>query len=169
MNDGTSSTARSMRRSLVLVLGLSAAVGAGATVATRVRSVTTGQSAPGSARQLVVTVNTPVATLQESALPEQLLALGDDVELELRSAAGDKGTEIAARILAPQPSGVKAVVARVGGDDRRQQVRRALREAKSMIETGELLEGQRARTTERTLLGAPLDLATRRSAGEGQL
>ncbi len=168
MNDRSSSSAQSVLRLLGLVLAAST-VGAAVIAAGRAWSVTRGQGATGSARQLVVTVNRPVATLQERALPEQLLALGDDVELELRPAPGDKGTEIAARIPTGQPTGVKAVVARLRGDERRQQVRRALREGKSVIETGEVLEGQRARTTERTLLGAPLDLASRLSAGEGQL
>lgn len=151
------------------MVGAVGLVAAGAAVVARLRRVTTGQSAAGSARELVVTVHRPLEELQDRALPEQLLALGDDVELELRPAPGDKGTEIAARIRTPQPSGAAAVAARVQGDDPRQAVRRALREAKSVIETGEVLEAQRARTTERTLPGALLDLVTRRSGGEGQL
>lgn len=151
------------------VIGVAGVVGAGAALIARLRRVTRAQNAAGSARELVVTVNRPLEALQDRALPEQLLALGDNVELELRPAAGDKGTEIAARILTPQPSGAAAVAARARGDDRRQQVRRALREAKSVIETGEVLEAQRARTTERTLPGALLDAVTRRSGGEGQL
>ncbi len=168
VNDRSSSSAQSVLRPLGLVLGAST-IGAVVAVAARAWSVTRRKGVTGSTRQLVVTVNRPIGTLQERALPEQLLALGDDVELELRPAPGDKGTEIAARIPTGQPTGVKAVVARLRGDERRQQVRRALREGKSVIETGEVLEGRRARTTERTLLGAPLGLASRLSAGEGQL
>jgi hypothetical protein len=67
------------------------------------------------------------------------------------------------------PSGVGQVAARVTGSDPRQPVRLALRQAKSIIETGEVLEPDRQTTTKRTLTNLPLELAIKRARGEGVL
>jgi hypothetical protein len=48
-------------------------------------------------------------------------------------------------------------------------VRSALRDAKSLIETGEVIKPTEPPTTRQTLLGMPLELAIRRSGGEGRL
>ena len=155
-----------MRRALTA--GGAAAAAAVAVFGRRLGPVAGGGS--GGPRQLVVTVNRPPEEVApEGQFPDQLTALGDQVELQVRPAPGGKGTELAARVLAPQPGGFRGAARRVAGKDPRQEVRRALREAKSVLETGEVLEAQQPGTTERTLLGLPIDLATRRSGGEGQL
>lgn len=164
--DGAPLEAHVGRRALAAT-GVLALAGVGVEAARRLRRVATGQ---GAARELVVTVNRPPDEVApQGEFPDQLTALGDQVQLHVRPAPGGKGTELAARVLAQQPAGFRGAARRVAGKDPRQEVRRALREAKSVLETGEVLEAQRTGTTERTLLGLPIDLATRRSAGEGQL
>lgn len=122
------------------------------------------------ARWRVVTVNRPPEDVApDGRVPEPLGELGDSVEVEIRRAPGDRGTELAARLRAGEPTGPSAAVARITGDDPRQAVRTALREAKQLIETGEVLSPHQPPTTERTLLGRPLELATRRARGEGRL
>ena len=168
--DGAPLEAHVGRRALAAT-GVVALAGVGVEAARRLRRVTTGQTADGGGpRELVVTVNRPPEEVApQGQFPDQLTALGDQVDLNVRPAPGGKGAELAARVLAKQPAGLRGAARRVAGKDPRQDVRRALREAKSVLETGEVLEAQRPGTTERTLLGLPIDLATRRSAGEGQL
>jgi hypothetical protein len=121
-------------------------------------------------RWLVVTIN---ATQEEVApggrLPGPIAELGDTVQTDIRPAPGDKGTELAARPRTPPPAGAAQVAARVTGNDPRQPVRLALRQAKSIIETGEVLEPDRQTTTKRTLTNLPLELAIKRARGEGVL
>jgi hypothetical protein len=102
-------------------------------------------------------------------LPEPLAELGDTVEVELRTAPGGRGTEIAVRPRNGEPSGAGAVAARLRGDDPRWAVRRALRETRSLLETGEVLHPSQPPTTERTPLNRPLEYATRHGREEGRL
>ncbi|HEV2872578.1 MAG TPA: hypothetical protein VG409_14315, partial [Actinomycetota bacterium] len=60
-------------------------------------------------------------------------------------------------------------VARAAGSDPRQRLRAALRQARQLCETGEVLQADRPPTARRTLRGLPLELATRRAQGEGRL
>jgi hypothetical protein len=118
----------------------------------------------------VVTVNCPPSEVGlEGRLPEPLAALGDRVEVRLRPAPGDRGTEIAARLRDGEPSGLGAVTARLAGDDPRWAVRRALRDAKQLLETGEILRPSQPPTAERTPLNRPLEYATRHGKEEGLL
>jgi hypothetical protein len=102
-------------------------------------------------------------------LPEPLAALGDRIETRIRPAPGGKGTELAARLVAPPPSG--AAAARARGSDPRQELRSALREAKQLLEVGEVLavdptpHGRRSLTP----MGLALEAATRRADREGVL
>jgi hypothetical protein len=117
----------------------------------------------------VVTVNRPVDEVApDGRIPEPLAKLGDEVEVQVHRAVGDRGTALAAR-LRREPSGIAGVTARLTGDDPRQALRAALRHAKQLAETGEILCPDQPGTTRRTLTGLPLELATRRAAGEGRL
>jgi hypothetical protein len=51
----------------------------------------------------------------------------------------------------------------------RQRLRAALRQARQLLETGEVLNPDEPPTTRRTLRSLPLELATRRARGEGRL
>jgi hypothetical protein len=104
-------------------------------------------------------------------LPQPLADLGDRIETRMRPAPGGKGTELAARLRVPVPSGAAGAAARVKGTDPRQEVRSALRQAKQLIEVGEVLavdptpHGKRTPTP----TGLALEAATRRADREGVL
>lgn len=104
-------------------------------------------------------------------VPDPLAALGDRVEVRVRPAPGGRGTEFAARLRGSEPTGVRSALASSGGDDPREQLRSALRQAKQLIEVGELLRvhpvphGRRPPTP----TGKLVDSATRRAGGEGLL
>jgi hypothetical protein len=117
-----------------------------------------------------VTVNRPEADIRrDGALPEPLARLGDAVEVRLRPAPGGKGTELAARLRAGEPSGVSGAVARLTDTDPRRDLRRALREAKQLVETGEILRPDRPSSNEETLLNRPLAYAVEHGREEGRL
>ena len=109
--------------------------------------------------------------MPESRVPGPLAELGDLVEVEVRTAPGGKGTELRARLRSPEATGVASAAARLSGDDPRQRVRAALREAKQLIEVGEVLRvdptphGRRTPTP----TGAAVERATKRAGGEGVL
>jgi hypothetical protein len=89
-----------------------------------------------------------------TSLPDPLRELGDAVEIQLREAPGDRGTEIA----------VRAVDASVTAG----AIRRALRDSRSLLEVGEVLQPG-VPTTEPTVLNRPLRFATRHAREEGLL
>jgi hypothetical protein len=149
-----------------------AGVGAGVLVARRmsVRQPSNGAAGQARDRWHTVTVNHPPEEVApDGRLPDPLAELGDLVEVRVRPAPGDRGTEVAARLRTPEPTGVRGAAARVTGSDPRQRLRAALRQAKQLIETGEVLQADRPPTTSRTLRGLPLKLAIRRAGGEGRL
>lgn len=119
-----------------------------------------------------VTINkSPEEVMPDGRVPDPLAALGDHVEVKVRKAAGDKGTELAARLRQPEPSGLGSVGKRMSGDDPRQQVRAALRApcgVGSIRNTSptsmSCLAWRSAAPT-----GKLVDLATRRAGGEGVL
>jgi hypothetical protein len=143
----------------VIVRGLlvSAATAAGAAAAKRVlggRAQRRRQSSAG--RRHVLTVFRPMAEITSAGtLPQPLARLGDAVEVNLRPAPGDRGTEIS----------VRALTADV--DDR--AVRRALRESRSLLEVGYVLHPDAPATTEPTPLNKPLRAATRHGREGGLL
>jgi hypothetical protein len=114
-----------------------------------------GQPEPSQAarqRWLVVTIQaTPEEIAPAGELPPPLAAWRDSAEVELRTAPGGRGTELAAR---PKPSSGPAPVepGDQEADDTRQQLRAALRQVKQLVEVGEVLvagprpEGYRPRT-----------------------
>ena len=94
-----------------------------------------------------------------AGLPAPLAALGDRVEVRVTPAPGDRGAELAARYR-DLPS-----------DDDLRALRSALREAKQLIEVGEVLRVDTAPhgTRKKTPQGAALEGATARAGGEGVL
>jgi hypothetical protein len=90
--------------------------------------------------------------------PPPLDSLGFPVEIRIRPAPGERGTELAVRAADPAPD-----------RDTVRHLRRALREARSLAEVGEVLLPDTPATTRHTLTGAPLAYATRHGREEGRL
>lgn len=110
----------------------------------------------GDERPHVITVYRPLDEVRaQGERPGRLAGLGDDVEVQLRAAPGGRGTEIAAR----RRDGSAATA----GD-----VRRALRETRSLLETGDVLLPD-APTTTPTLFNKPLRAVTGRGREGGLL
>lgn len=113
-------------------------------------------------RWQVVTVNRPPDDVAPAGrLPDPLGELGDTVEVQVRPAPGDRGTELAARPRAATPEW--------SGEDPRETVRMALRNSKQLLEAGEIIEPHRPPTTQRTLTSLPLELVTRYARRKGRL
>ena len=118
----------------------------------------TDDAGTSARRWRAVTVLCPPERL-ETELPARLAAFGDRLEVRTTPAPGDRGTELAARFRGPVPED------EIGG------LRSALREAKQLIEVGEVLRmdprphGRRADTPQ----GKALDGMTARADGEGVL
>ncbi|MDG4824567.1 hypothetical protein O7635_22185 [Asanoa sp. WMMD1127] len=113
----------------------------------------------------VATVARPAdQVMPDGRPPEPLADLGDSVEVQVRPAPGDKGTELAVRLRDGDRPGP---LARLRGEDPDQHLRRALREAKALLEGGEVVLPSRPATTERTLLNRPLEWATTHGREEG--
>jgi hypothetical protein len=130
-----------------------------------VRSTDTRES-----RWQVVTVNRPRAELSpDGRVPEPLARLGDAVEVHLRPAPGNRGTELAARMRPGASHGLAGMAAHVTGDDPRLALRAALRQAKQVAETGELLSADQPAVPRRTLLDGPLEQAIQHARDEGRL
>jgi hypothetical protein len=147
--------------------------GAGVVLARRLqgRSQAYGSSAGAEPRSRwrAVTINrSPDEVMPDGRIPEPLARLGDLVEVEVAAAPGNKGTELRARLRSPKP---ESIVGRLSGQDPRQQVRSALREAKQLIEVGEVLRVDPVPHGKRTPTPAGwlVELATKRAGGEGLL
>ncbi|WP_370461993.1 hypothetical protein [Micromonospora sp. ALFpr18c] len=92
----------------------------------------------------VVTVDRPPEqVLPGGRWPEPLRRLDGAVEVRVRTAPGDRGTELAARPLAGASPAV-GLAAHLVGDDPRLLVRRTLRQVKQRVETGEVLRADRS-------------------------
>jgi hypothetical protein len=138
----------------------------------RRQSAGAGEDADPRSRWRAVTINrSPEEVMPDQQRPRPVDELGDLVEVEVRVAPGGRGSELRARLRSPEPTGAVSAAARLSGEDPRQRVRAALREAKQLIEVGEVLRvdptphGRRSRTPG----GALVDLATDRAPGEGLL
>lgn len=155
---------------------------AGAGLAVLVRAIGRSRARPFAAghgdetepsnRWRAVTVNQPQEQITpDGTLPRPLAELGDAIEVRISQAADGKGTELAARLRDPEPSGAGGLVGRLTGDDPGQAVRAALRESKQLIEAGEVLRvdpqptGRRTSTPGGWLIGT----VTRRAGSEGVL
>ena len=119
---------------------------------------------PASARQdphrwRAVTVNLSPDRVE---IPAPLRDLGDAVEIRTRPAPGDKGTEIHARLTGDRSDGID-------GKDALETLRQALRESKQLLEFGWIHHANVNRTSEPTVLNAPLREATEHAEGSGRL
>ena len=132
----------------------SVAARAGGTVVRQVRSVIDPSAArPAGAGQpasgwLAVTVFREPSDIDAAALPAPLAEYGDRIEVRVRKAADDKGTELSARLRDRPSSGTAA--SRLSGSDPQADLRSALRRAKQLIEVGEVLVVDPAPHGERT-------------------
>jgi len=113
-----------------------------------------------------VTILGDSAAFVASEYPEPLKRIAEVLELRVDPAPGDKGFEVHARLR--DGANARSVI---GDDDPDQAVRVALRDAKQVFETGEILRatprphGHRPRT----LLGKAVDKAENEAKGEGVL
>ncbi|MER7622936.1 hypothetical protein [Streptomyces sp. NPDC126503] len=137
--------------------------------AVALRRLTARSQEPGDTnRWLVVTVQ----RAPEDVRPHEIGPLkefGDRIETRISAAPGDRGTELAARFRDPEAEGTGSVTARVTGDDPRQDLRRALREAKALLEAGEVLLPDAPPTDHETPGGKLIGTLSRRAGGEGVL
>ncbi|MDT7805051.1 MAG: hypothetical protein QOI78_8484 [Actinomycetota bacterium] len=128
------------------------------------------KSAAEPNRWLGVTVNLPPDQVDsDPRLRDAFAALAEGAETRVRPAPGGRGTELAARPLEPVPTGLGGAAKRLAGRDPRQPVRSALRDIKSVLETGEVIRPDAPTTGQPTPGGALVRLATRRAGGEGRL
>jgi hypothetical protein len=118
-----------------------------------------GGGAVDAKRWRVVTVNRSIEEVGQS-LPKPLEDLGDAIEIQLSTAPGEKGTELAVRLRA---NGDRDDAPTVG------DLRAALRQSKQLLEVGWVLEPDQNRTTEPTVLNAPLRKATGHAQEAGRL
>ncbi len=153
----------------------SSLVGAGGVALRRaLRTVRPGPAAEGQSRErwLVVTVNlSQEEVAPEGRWPGPLAELGDRIDVEVRPAPGDKGTELAARLREPTPDGLAGAAARVSGDSPQQELRSALRRSKQLLEVGEVLVVDPAPHGHRTATpgGVLLEKVTKLAGKEGRL
>jgi hypothetical protein len=145
------------------------ALAAGAVAASKVLSRKGGNDRPGD-RWLTVTVNRPPQEVFPGAeLPPPLDAFAERIDVEARPAPGDRGTELAVRPRRRTSALAASLPGRLAGQDPRQELRVALREAKSLLETGEVMRPDAPSTTHDRPGGKVIGLASRRSGGEGVL
>lgn len=113
-----------------------------------------------------VTVLGDQSEFSQGGYPEPLERLRDVLEVRLATAPGDKGFEVHARL---RPDADPKSV--IGDDDPDQALRVALRDAKQLFETGEILRAKPRPHGKRkaTLFGAAVDKAEDEAKGEGVL
>ncbi|MEU9924323.1 hypothetical protein AB0H51_24050 [Streptomyces griseoluteus] len=149
------------------------ALGAAVSVVRRAGEVIRSRASHGRETEPRWHVMTVCASAEEVApggkLPEPLARLGDAIETQLRPAPGDRGTELACRLHAKEEDGPGDTVEPVNGHDTVQELRTALRHAKALVETGEVLLPDRPSTNRPTVTGRPLDKLIEKAQGEGRL
>jgi hypothetical protein len=138
---------------------MAAGVGVARYMATRPR---TGDRAPKN-RWITVTVNcSPQRLASRADLPEPITRLGDAVDIRVAPAPGDRGTELGARLREIPRTKIVGMVNRRPEEDPRRMVEEALRQAKSMIETGEVLRPDWPPSAQPAQGGKLLEFAGRR-------
>ncbi|CAL9375477.1 hypothetical protein [Streptomyces sp. enrichment culture] len=145
-----------------------AGLAAGVFVAIRRAKARPPRAAAGE-RWLTVTVNRAPHDVQADKLPSPLQEYADRIETRIRPAPGDRGTELGVRLKEAEPDAAHSVPARLAGADPRQDLRRALRDAKALLEAGEVLQPDAPPTTHDTPGGKLVGLLSRRAGGEGVL
>jgi hypothetical protein len=160
---------------VVSAAGAVAAAGAGvgslAWLASRTVTSVLGRVTGGTGSGwLRVTVNCPPEQLAPGGqLPAPIAKLSGRAEASVEPAPSGRGTELGLRPVIPAPAGLPGLLARLRGSDPRQELRSALRDAKSLIETGEVIRPDEPPSTHPTATGKLLDLALSRAGGEGRL
>ncbi|MFJ8692979.1 hypothetical protein [Streptomyces roseolilacinus] len=150
-------------------LVVAAAVGTGAVAARRTWSRATAGDESAD-RWLTVTINrAPTDVMPDGTLPEPLDRMADRLEARVRPAPGDRGAELAVRLRETPSAAETSLPGRLAGEDPRQEVRTALREAKAILEAGEVMLPDAPPTTKETPVGKAIGLVARRSGGEGVL
>jgi hypothetical protein len=126
------------------------------------RTQTTRDRSPKN-RWIMVTVNcSPQRLASRADLPEPITRLGDAVDIKIAPAPGDRGTELGARLRELPRTKIAGMVTRRPEEDPRQIVEKALREAKSMIEAGEVLRPDWPVSAQPAQVGKLLEFAGRR-------
>lgn len=144
-----------------LAMGALAAAGAGTALAAWRYARRRGRPV------LAVTINRPVdEVVPDGRLPDLLSELTYVADVRVRAAPGAKGTEVHARLRESVPAG--AAIRRLTGNDPRQPVRAALRDMKSLLETGEVVRPEPP-ATHPTPAGRAMGVVTRRAGEEGRL
>lgn len=155
-----------------LTTGALVLAAAGAVLLVRRRTQTPlgvhGSGAPTSTRAgwLTVTIAADAEPVRTAGRTGPLRGFGDALEVEVRPASGDKGTELRAR-----PTSNAAHTDARDLEDLRGRLRAALRETKQLVEVGEVLRvdptphGHRSATP----TGALVDAVARRSNRGGTL
>ncbi|TQJ24396.1 hypothetical protein FBZ33_4727 [Micromonospora sp. A202] len=118
----------------------------------RGRTGADGDPGPPVRWQVVTVDRPPEQVLPDGRWPEPLRRLGGAVEVRVRPAPGDRGTELAAR---PLPGGTPppGLAAHLVGDDPGLLVRRTLRQVKQRVEAGEVLRADRSPLDRREVHG----------------
>lgn len=168
---GTSRVAERMPQSMTRMtstdLGrIAGGMGAVAVTAGVVRWLASRSTEAAGERQnrwMMITINCPPQRLASRAdLPAPISRLGDAVDIKIGPAPGDRGSELGVRLRElPRLRLAGGSPRRPGGDPRR-AVREALREAKSLIETGEILRRDRPMPERPAPAGKLLEFAGRR-------
>ena len=126
------------------------------------RTLTTKDRAPKN-RWIMVTINcSPQRLASRADLPEPITRLGDAVDIKICPAPGDRGTELGARLRDLPRTKIAGMVARRPEENPRRLVEQALREAKAMIESGEILRPEWPPTGQPAQVGKLLEFAGRR-------
>jgi hypothetical protein len=114
-------------------------------------------------RWIMVTVNcSPQRLASRSDLPEPITRLGDAVDIKICPAPGDRGTELGARLRELPRTRIAGMVMRRHEEDPRHVVEQALREAKAIIETGEVVRRDWPPSAQPVQVGKLLEFAGRR-------
>lgn len=158
---------------VVSTVVLAGVVGTGGVVVRRVLQSSRGSEGEESqGRWRAVTINCPPEEVApEGRWPDPIAQLVDTAEVEVRPAPGGKGAELTARVRHLGPSGSGDPASHTKGETPQQAVRSALRQAKQLIEVGEVLKVDPAPHGKRrhTPGGLLLEAATRRAGKEGVL
>ncbi|MFD5161631.1 hypothetical protein ACFWMJ_26720 [Streptomyces hawaiiensis] len=149
-------------------MAAAAGLTAGAVVVMR-RQKTRTHDPAAEDRWLAVTINRAPGDIQPEKPPSPLREYGDRIETRITPAPGDRGTELAVRLKETQPDAARSLPARLAGQDERQELRRALRETKALLETGEVMRPDTPPTTHDTPGGKVVGMLSRRAGGEGVL
>lgn len=155
-----------MRR---FVVGVTAVAATAAAVVAGRQVMRRRGSERGGARDRWHTVTINCEPEQLGPLPPPLDSIGVPIEVRIVPAPAGRGSELSVRLTRPVPTGPAKAVAKLRDKDPVRRLRRSLREARQLAETGEILRPNSPPTTRPTLTGAPLAYATRHAREEGRL